>query len=513
MTVALWLGGGAAVYAISVLLRLWPRRGLRHCGVDSWFHLHSARIIRRTRRLPEVVPEYILGGQWDYPPLFPALLALIPERALLRVERFVSPLVDSVLPAAAFAMAGFLTHSIWIAMAAGCVAALNPLSVTQTITLTPRPLGALLLSVAVVAAIAYRNTGEMLWLFVAVTMSALVFLAHRMSAQTLVFLFVGLAIALASPVLLLPPLAGMALAWAGSGGFYRRVLAGHLGELAYWRAHIHERDDAQPLKPIGIASRVEPRRRHGGPTTQVLRQLRLPFVLSPLLLPALLSPLAVRTPQWAPFAREMWTWCVIGLGLCLAVTLIPQLRFIGHGFRYLSYTVLPASVLFALALTHEELRYLFVGLCLPALVMVLWVVPTHRPDPTAEAELLADLESAGRRLRQCPGARVLCIPSALASPVAYLAEVPVLRHGGQAGLMRFSFFVPVVKRPLSEIAETYRLSHVVCDTRIASAEDLGLPGWRTLLSGGRLQLAELMKEETNLQAGIMPVAVGEDRGT
>jgi len=513
MTLSLWLSGGAAVYAISVLVRLWPRHGLRHCGVDSWFHLHSARIIRRTRRLPQVVPEYILGGQWDYPPLFPALLALIPERALMRVERFIAPLVGSVLPVAAFAMAGFLTHSIWMAMAAGCVAALDPLSITQTITLTPRPLGALLLSAAVVAAIAYRNTGEALWLFAAVAMSALVFLAHRMSSQTLVFLSIGLAIALASPVLLVPPLAGMALAWAGSGGFYRQVLEGHVGELAYWQAHIHERDDAQPLKPIGIASRVEPRRRPGGPTAQALRQLRLPFVLSPVLLPALLSPLAVRTPQWAPFAREMWMWCVVGFGLCLAVTLIPQLRFIGHGFRYLSYTVLPASVLCALALTHAELRYLFVGLCVPTLVMVLWVVPTHRPDPAAEAQLLADLESAGRRLRECPGARVLCIPLALANPVAYLAEVPVLRHGGQAGLMRFSFFVPAVKRPLSEIAETYRLSHVVCDTRIASAEDLSLPGSRTILSGGRIELTELMKEETNLQAGTVPVAVGEGQGT
>jgi hypothetical protein len=511
MSGLIWAAAGLVLYLVSVLIRLWPRHGLRHHGVDSWFHLHSARIIRRTRRLPRVVPEYLVGGEWDYPPLFPALLAFIPESTLMQGERFLAPLTDGLLPVVAFSAAGLLTHSLWLALGAGALVALNPLSVTQALTLTPRPAGALLLTVTLMGAITYQNTRDLSWALPVALGSTLVLLTHRMSSQTLLFLSIGLAIALLSPLFLLIPVIGGVLAWVASGGFYRRVLRGHLGELAFWRTHIHERDEDRPLRLLGIsASNL---RASDGQVRQLVGGLRLPFVVSPVLLPALLFPLAVRAHLWPPFTRELWIWCVLGLGLCLATTLVPTLQFLGQGTRYLSYTVVPAGVLAAVALAHDGFRVLSAALCLPALVMIFWVVRTHQADPDAGTQLLAELESVAQRLRGCRGARVLCIPVALASPIAYLSEVAVLRHGGQAGLERFSFFVPMVKRPLSEIAETYRLSHVVCDTRIASAKDLSLPGSRTILSGGRLELAELMNEDTDLQVGTIPVAVGEGQGT
>lgn len=510
MSGPIWVAGIIILYVVSVLIRLWPRHGLRHHGVDSWFHLHSARIIRRTRRLPDVVPEYIVGGQWDYPPLLPAVLALIPESALMRRERFLAPLTDALLPVVAFSAAGALTHSLSLALVAGTLVALNPLSVTQALTLTPRPAGALLLALTLLAAIAYHTTRDLTWVLPVLLGSMLTPLTHRMSSQTLLFLCLGLAITLTSPLYLLIPVLAGALAWTASGGFYGRVLRGHLGELAFWRKHIHERDENRPLRLLGITPLGSSAGEHLW--SRLLRDLRLPFVVSPVLLPALLFPLTAQTQLWPPFTRELWIWCVLGFGLYLATTLVPPLQFLGQGTRYLSYTVVPAGVLAAMALAHDESRVLAAALCLPALVMISWVVRTHRADPDAGRQLLSELEGVARRLRECPGARVLCIPVALASPVAYLAEVPVLRHGGQAGLNRFSFFVPVVKRPLLEIAEAYRLSHVVCDVRIASADDLSLPGSRTLLSGGRLQLIEIAGGRATPQADTAPVAVGESQG-
>jgi hypothetical protein len=437
----------------------------------------------------------MVGGKWDYPPLFACLLALVREHMLEEHERFVSPAIDSLLAVIAFTCAGLLTHSPWIALVAGGIAALTPVSVTESLTLTPRPLGAVLLTGAIASALWFLEVGGPGWLALAVTAGALVLLSHRMASQTLFFLSVVLAVALRAPVFLLIPVAGAVVAYLVSGGFYRHVLAGHIGELAFWRVHLGDRDDGHPLRLLGIGNSTS-NERPGSGASGLPMNLRLPFVFAPALLPALASPLA-QPLGWAPLIHGAWIWCLTGLALCLLTSTVEPLRFLGQGHRYLNATAVPASVLAAVVLAEPGSRALFAVLCLPSITMIFWVLKTKQPNVQEERRLLSDLRDISRRLRESAGPRVLCIPVGLASAVAYLAEVPVLRHMGQAALNEFSFFVPVVRRPLRVIASENRISHVVCDTRIASLSELAIPGIEVLWEGSRLQFGMLPTSVTN----------------
>lgn len=491
MSLALWIISACLVYVAAVAIRLWPRRNLRHYGVDSWFHLHSARIIRRTQHLPRHVPEYIIEGRWDYPPLFPALLALIPTRTLEELERFVAPLIDGLLAVMALLATAWLTQSIGLGLVAGALVSINPLCIQQSITLTPRPLSAVLLTVALAGSAAHHTWPSGAWLGLAAVSGAMVLLCHRMSAQMLVFMSIVFALTLGSPGLLVVPVASIILAWALSRGFYWQVFRGHLGELAFWRAHLPPQGSEHPLRLLGFGG--PPARSPKGRVPRALRDLWLPFVLTPAILPALLFPVA-SAGQWPVLMKEAWIWCVSGIALCVLTTNVRQLRFIGEGHRYLVWTAFPSGVLAAAALSYAETRPLIIAACLPCLPLAFWVMKSHASCPERERALMADLKHVAHRLWQCQAPRVLCLPLDLSSAIAYLAQVPVLRHGGQGALMDIW---RAVEKPAETLIADHQLTHVVCDRSVIPVEMLHLPRLQSLYVGCRLELADLSETVQN----------------
>ena len=502
MSLALWIISACLIYVAAVAIRLWPRQGIRHYGVDSWFHLHSARIIRRTRRLPRQVPEYIIQGQWDYPPLFPALLALAPTRTLEELERFIAPLIDGLLAVIALLATAWLTQSIGLGLVAGALVSINPLCIQQSITLTPRPLGAVLLTVALAGSAAHHIWPSGAWLSLAAVSGAMVLLCHRMSAQMLVFMSLVFAVALGSPGFLFVPVASIILAWVLSRGFYWQVFRGHLGELAFWRAHLPAQGAEHPLRLLGFGGPPAPPPE--GRVPRALRDLWLPFVLTPAILPALLFPVA-SAGQWPVLMKEAWIWCVSGIALCVLTTNVRQLRFIGEGYRYLVWTALPSGVLTAAALSYAESRPLIIAACVPCLPLVFWVLKGHLPSPEREKALMADLRRVAHDVRQAQAPRVLCLPLDLSSPIAYLAQIPVLRHGGQGALMDLW---RAAHKPADSLIADHQLTHVVCDRSVIPVENLRLPHLRSVYAGGRLELAALSetvgKRETRFVSQLTP---------
>jgi len=97
-------------------------------------------------------------------------------------------------------------------------------------------------------------------------------------------------------------------------------------------------------------------------------------------------------------------------------------------------------------------------------------------------------------LWQCQAPRVLCLPLDLSSAVAYLAQVPVLRHGGQGALMDLWL---AVEKPAETLIADHQLTHVVCDRSVIPVEMLHLPRLQSVYVGCRLELADLSETVQN----------------
>jgi hypothetical protein len=89
--------GAIAVLGLALWLRLLPHRWAGVHGVDAWFYLLYAQALRRQRRVPARLAHFLLDieEQW-YPPLFPLLLAALPERVRIRRRHWVAPVIDGL---------------------------------------------------------------------------------------------------------------------------------------------------------------------------------------------------------------------------------------------------------------------------------------------------------------------------------------------------------------------------------------------------------------------------------
>src|SRR6267378_2948802 len=74
---------GLALVGLALYLRLRIFIGTRPGGVDTWYYLASAEAIRRQKRLPISLPQYLLHDDREsYPAVFPIFLAVLPQRWL-----------------------------------------------------------------------------------------------------------------------------------------------------------------------------------------------------------------------------------------------------------------------------------------------------------------------------------------------------------------------------------------------------------------------------------------------
>src|SRR5438552_17038363 len=88
---------GLALVGLALYVRLRIFIGTRPGGVDTWYYLASAEALRRQKRLPITLPQYLLHDPYEsYPAAFPLFLALLPQDFLRQYFWLVSPIIDCV---------------------------------------------------------------------------------------------------------------------------------------------------------------------------------------------------------------------------------------------------------------------------------------------------------------------------------------------------------------------------------------------------------------------------------
>ncbi len=126
-------------------------------GQDTWVYLLVADVIRKKRGLPDKIENFIYVGPFGYPPLFPSLLSLIPEKTLERVAWIISPIIEAIHIVLIYGICFFITQSPGVGICAMFLYAIHPEMVIETSNLNSRALGSLFFTVSIVSIIAFKN--------------------------------------------------------------------------------------------------------------------------------------------------------------------------------------------------------------------------------------------------------------------------------------------------------------------------------------------------------------------
>lgn len=481
---------GLALATLAFVLRVGVHVGRTPGGVDTWYFLASAEALRRTRRFPISLPQYVLQDRVEsYPPGFILFLALIPGRWLRRNYWVVSPLIDTVSLLLLYTITLRLTGSITAAAVAGAAYALTPQLVSETRNLNPRAFGVLLASVAMLlvlrallppdaAAGTTLGGAPVVVIALALLASAALWLTHLSSAVAFSVAALGLTVVYGDPRYVAFPVAGLLGALVLTRGLYAAVLRNHLHAVRFWRRNGRFRGahaiDHSPVYGSGEPPVVAA----GG---SALRRLIRLLGENPYLLPMLLAPLPQLQLEW--WGQRLYWWALAILVWALATTFVPHLRPLGPGQLYMKASIFPTAFSLALAVGGRGGLATPVGIALllalaASVAAIAYFYFYIRSRPTEQtASLPAGLPDIAAALGQLPGDGVVCLPTMYADYVCYVTGKRTLWGGHSGDLSRFESVSPVIRRPIDELMLEHSLRYALFDLAYVTPERLGLEGW------------------------------------
>lgn len=477
---------GAAIAALAFLVRVAVHRGRTPGGVDTWYYLAYADAVRRRPSLDVRLPQYLLQDErQSYPPVFPSLLALFPHAWLKRWYWTVSPAIDCLHLLLLYVVTVRLTASVTVGAFAAATYAFTPHLVSETRSLSARPFGALLHSVAVLLLLkAWLHGADPGWWMAAVTAGALLFLSSAAMAAAYAFVCPVLGLVFGDARLFAVPLAAFLLAVLLSGGHMLRVVGNYLHAVRYW-ARQRRFFGAHPVRDSPVLGALAPTPAPPGERVflgrNAAQQLLRLLGENPFLIALLLAPRGL-----IPVAAHLYWWAVALCALAVIATVVPVLRAFGPGRSYMKAAIFPTAFTIAAGIGTPRGLLRPLGLvtlaCLAAglfAIVFFYVYVRGRPSELT-ASIPPGLDEAARRLREMPGVTgVLVLPCMYADYVCYWSERPVVWGGHCGDLARFAWVAPRFTRPLGEMCGELGVSHVLVDRRFVSFEELRLPGRRT----------------------------------
>jgi hypothetical protein len=488
---------GLALVALALYLRLKVFIGTRPGGVDTWYYLASAEALRRQKRLPISLPQYLLHDRHEsYPAVFPLLLALLPEGWLRRYFWLVSPVIDALHLLLLYLLAFRLTDSVLAAATAGLIYAVTPQLISETRNLNGRAFASFLQTLAMLAVLrsAIPSIGPTRALLgdsnVVPTVAALLLVAllyNTHTSTTIAFLVstATLSLVFAEPRYIVLGVLGLPIAIILSGGYYLRVVQNHLYALRFWVGNVrltraHQVEDSPVLG--------SPERKRPGPVGLYGASLRARLALGLRVLgenPFILAMLATPIPANV-WAMHMYWWAVAILAWAIATTFGGPLRILGPGFHYMKASVFPSAYTLAAAVNQEgALSAVGVTLLVSlvasfgALAYFYRAMTVRRTEHTAQTP--PDLAEAAGHLRTLPGKAVLVLPNMYADFVAYHTGKAVVWGGHSGDLTRLAEFFPVLRKPLAYFFDRYQVDYLLLDLAYVTPERLRVGGLVVLL--------------------------------
>lgn len=487
-----WVVAGAVL--CHFLVRLARGAAFGFWGNDQWYWLLVSKEAGQQRRLFPRNRHFVLeGASLHYPPVFPLLMGVVPHSWWLRLHPFLGPALESL-------QAGILT---WIglglgwtipqAIVAAATLALVPVAHEAAGQLSPKPLGGLL-SVSFVWVVIHEGSLGPWSFWLAAGILAITLLTHKMSVQwMLVVLLVWVIRGRMNGWVALGTVGvGIGMALAISGGYYAKVLRGHLVILRFWArnrtlhgAHQFHRSPLYGGSPTVKDSGTYP-----------VGILALPRMVGRLVLS---HPIAWCVLAWSflhgwGIGGDIGWWCLSACVMAAATLLVPQLRFLGPGHLYTYFAGFPAAWLAANGWGSDPGAWIGFPLVWLAcmVVSIASVARLIRLDRSREP-LISDLKEACRLLRNRPRAVTLCFPTNLWNPLAYFSDDRVVAGGHGQDFDELEKIYPVLQIRVEDIVRDYNVSRLLIQRSYVDIQAVWPPedhGFRKVWESPRFSVYE-----------------------
>jgi hypothetical protein len=483
--VFLLVGLGLIILALYLRLRVFI--GGIPGGVDTWYYLASAEALRKRKRLPISLPQYLFHDPTEsYAAGFPILLALLPPALLRHVFWLLSPLIDVVHLLLLYLLSFRLTDSVLAAGVAGLIYAVTPQLIAETRNLNPRSFASLLLSLVMLALVWSRIPGPsaarsviggsyLASALIALVLIAILYNSHTSTAIALGVSAGTLSIVFGDPYFIVMVLLGLPAAVILSGGYYISVLRNHVCGAQFWIRNVrltraHQILDS-PVLGTGSQSPSETRGLYAlgwKPTAKLAFRVlgENPFIIAMLVTP-------VPKTIWGAY---MYWWAVAILGWATVTTFVPFLRVLGPGFQYMKASIFPTAYTLAITASTTPRAIPTLGLLISiaasfaAIAYFYRVMALRETEHTAQAP--PELARAAEYLLQLPGKAVMVLPWLYADYICYNAKKSVVWGGHSGHLGKLEEFFPVIRKPLPYFFEKYHVDYLVLDAAYASLDCL-----------------------------------------
>lgn len=482
---------GCLICMFAFYLRVKPRLKLKHYGVDAWYYLLYTEEFRKSKRIPIKLPYYLLDKeeQW-YPPGFPLLLSLLPKNMLEKFQWLISPAIDCIQLLLLYVVTFLLTKSIVLAIVSGIMYASTMTLVGENMSLNSRSLGSLIFTMTMLCLLGFITSNNNLWLIPLILGGVVLLLTHKMSTQNLVFVVSGMSVYYKDIRLILILSGIFIVAIILTKGFYLNVLKGHLEILRFWKKNLHNLGAHQVYDSLLYKKPENYRdeRFHLRGFKGVVRHIRgiignnwYAFFLIPA---SFLFSNGMFGVQGFYFL-----WAVLTYFMVIGTTFIPQLKFLGEGYKYIKLSIFPICVL-TVTLLHTNLLFYSVGLSIMLLFNLYMIPYFYRNLRKNPIESMQGLEKVIEYLRKTKKDGIMTIPNVASDGLVYFTKKKVCWGGHSSGWNKLDLWFPVLKKPIEYFFTEYGLNFLLVDMHYVVEGILELEDFKPVVEENNYALYE-----------------------
>lgn len=367
---------------------------------DNTFHFQAAEQIKKNKyKLYSQIETYAIKNPPDYPPLFQYILALLPKDKLVSWGKYIGSVFDVCNKLLLFYVTNLITQNAYISLLAVCFYSVIPIAAQEQIEASPRTLSNLLFNGTIMSFYFFITTNNILYLLLIVILASFILLMHRFSIQTLLFLSLGF-LALGQPLLFFLFGAGIILSILITKGYSLKLIKGHIAQLKFWRK----------MNKLKF-------RRSTANINKLLVYIYELFLTNPL---DLLTIFFIAILSFNNF-NFLLQWIIFIRIISFLILSVPQLKFVGEGYRYLAYSAFPAAMLSAiLVATYSELTIIYViASVLGILALLTWQITIMRQKTAA---ISIETVNSIRNLKDQDITKLLVLPYTFGKVVAYISK-------------------------------------------------------------------------------------------
>lgn len=236
------------IFFLGFIFRSYLLMKYKWVGKDSFYHLIISQEIRKKKKIPDIINNFVIPEEYDYPPLLHVFLSLF-HRKFHQCLQYISVFSD-MLTGLVILLFCCIVFDIKVAIIATGFYFFTPITIDSSFSLGPRSIANLFMTISLLFLGYYYETGLGITIYIVTICSLFVLLTHRLTTQSLMFSLIVLSFGVQSIIPLHIITASFIMAIIITDGYYLTVVRGHINFIKIFATKIFHKEDRKEMSSI-----------------------------------------------------------------------------------------------------------------------------------------------------------------------------------------------------------------------------------------------------------------------